>query len=123
MILGSICHLLLQWSCLNLLTDRYFHLTKITGISYKPKHGVKYPSLCSSVRPVLHSQDLPGPKPPQKWATDDENSDNEPVHMEQEISDPDFQPSTSNEPHFGSQCELVFVGKLSLSKGRAEFLG
>lgn len=71
MVLGNICHLLLQWSCVNLLTDRYFHLTKITGISYKSKHGVEYPSLSSSVRPVLHSQDVPGPKPPQKWTTDD----------------------------------------------------
>jgi hypothetical protein len=78
---------------IDLLAHRYSHLTKITGISYKSKHGVEYPSFSSSVRPVLHSRDLRGPNPPQKWTNDD---DNEPVRMEQKISDPGFQPSTSS---------------------------
>jgi hypothetical protein len=67
---------------------------QLSGISLKSEHSIQYPSLPSAVRLVLHSQDLPVPKPPKKWTTDDK-----PVPMEQDISDPDFQPSTSNEPH------------------------
>jgi hypothetical protein len=48
---------------------------------------------------VFHSQDLPVPKPPKKWTIDDDNNDDEPAPMEKDISDPDFQPSTSNEQH------------------------
>jgi hypothetical protein len=36
---------------------------------------------------VLHSQDLPVPKPPEKWAIDDDKNNNEPVRMEQDIGD------------------------------------
>jgi hypothetical protein len=106
------------------LKDRYFCLTKISGISLKSKHSIQYLSLPSAVRPVLHSQDLPFPKPPEKWTIDDDSSDDEPIPMEQDITDPDFQPSTSNEPHLISQGELNdLVRDLNLSKSRAELLG
>jgi hypothetical protein len=73
---------------------------------------------------VLHSQDLPVPKPPKKWIIDNDNNDDEPVPMEQDISDPDFQPSTSNEPHLISQDELNdLVRDLNLSKSQADLLG
>jgi hypothetical protein len=73
---------------------------------------------------VLHSQDLPVPKPPEKWTIDDDNDDDEPVPMEQDVGDPDFQPSTSNEPHLISQGELNdLVRDLNLSESQAEFLG
>jgi hypothetical protein len=99
------------------LADCYFCLTKISGISLKSKHSIQYPSLPSAVRPMLYSQDLPVPKPPEKWTTDDDNNDDEPVPMEQDISDPDFQPSTSNEPHLISQGEFDdLVRDLNLSK-------
>jgi hypothetical protein len=62
----------------------------MSGISLKSKHSVQNPSLPSAVRPVLHRQDLPVPKPPEKWTTDDDSNDDEPVPMEQDISDPDF---------------------------------
>jgi hypothetical protein len=88
------------------LTGCCFCLTKISGRSLKSKHSIQYPSLSSAVRPVLHSQDLPVPKPPKKWTIDDDNNDDEPVPMEQDISNPDFQPSTSNELHLISQGEL-----------------
>jgi hypothetical protein len=55
---------------------------------------------------MLHGQDLPVPKPTEKWTIDDDENDDEPVPMEQYISDADFQPSTSNEPHLISQDEL-----------------
>jgi hypothetical protein len=71
---------------------------------------------------VLHSQDLPVPKPLEKWTTDDNNYD-EPVPMEQDISNPDFQPSTSNEPQLIFQGELNdLVRDLNLSKSQAELL-
>jgi hypothetical protein len=76
------------------LTDCYFCLNKISGLSLKSKHSIQYPSLPSAVSPVLHSQDLPVPKPPEKWTIDNDNNDDEPVPMEKHISDPDFQPST-----------------------------
>jgi hypothetical protein len=106
------------------LTDSYFFLTKISGISLKSKHSIQCPSLPSAVRPVLHSQDLEVPKPPEKWTIDDDNNDDEPVPMEQDISDPDFQPSTSDEPHLISQGDLNnLVRDLNLSKSQAELLG
>jgi hypothetical protein len=53
-----------------------------------------------------------------------DNTDDEPVPMEQDISNPDFQPSTSNEPHLNSQGELNdLVRDLNLSKSQAELLG
>jgi hypothetical protein len=106
------------------LTDCYFCLTKISRIFLKSKHSIQYPSLPSAVRPMLHSQDLPVSKPPEKWTIDDDNSDDEPVPMEQDISNPDFQPSTSNELHLISQGELNdLVRDLNLSKIQTEFLG
>jgi hypothetical protein len=90
----------------------------------KSKHGIQYPSLPSAVRPMLHSQDLPVPKPPEKWTIDDVNSDDKPVPMEQDIRDSDFQPSTSNESHLISQGELNdLVRDLNLSKSQVELLG
>jgi hypothetical protein len=106
------------------LTDCYFSLTKISGISLKSKRSIQYPSLPSAIRPVIHSQDLPVPKPPEKWTIDDDNNDDEPVPMEQDSSDPNFQLSTPNEPHLISQDELNdLVRDLSLSKCHAEFMG
>jgi hypothetical protein len=73
---------------------------------------------------VLHIQGLPGPKPPQKRTTDDDNDDNEPVRMEQEISERDLEPSASNEPYFITEGELnALLCKLNLRKSRAQFLG
>jgi hypothetical protein len=72
---------------------------------------------------VLHSQDLPVPKPPEKWTIADDINDYDPVPMEQDTSDPDFQPSTSNKPHLISQGELSdLVRDLNLSKSQAEIL-
>jgi hypothetical protein len=73
---------------------------------------------------VLHSQELPVLKPPEKWTTDEENNDDEPIPMEQDINDPDVQPSTSNEQHLISQGEFNdLVRDLNLSKSQAKFLG
>jgi hypothetical protein len=103
--------------------DRLLLLFKISGIPWKYKHSIQYPSLPSAVRLMLHSQDLPSPKPPEKWTADDDNNDGEPVPMEHDISNPDFHPSSSNEPHLASNPELSnFVRDLNLSGSQAEFL-
>jgi hypothetical protein len=100
------------------LTDRYFSLTRISGISSKFKHNVQYTELPYPLRPVLHSQDMPVPKPPEKWTTDDDYNDDEPVPVEEDINHPGFQPSTSNEPHHISQYKLNdLVRDLNVSKG------
>jgi len=48
----------------NHFSDCYFCLTRITGVTAKSKHTVRYPSLPSTMRPVPHSAELPVPKPP-----------------------------------------------------------
>jgi hypothetical protein len=60
---------------------------------------------------VLHSQDLSVPKSPEKWTTDDDNNDDQPVPMEQNVSDRDFQPSASNERHLIFQVEFNGLNK------------
>jgi hypothetical protein len=73
---------------------------------------------------VLHIQDLPVTKPHKKWTTDDINCNDQAAPIEQAISNPDFQPPTSNEPHFISQGQLNYrVGEINLSKIQTEFLG
>jgi hypothetical protein len=68
---------------------------------------------------MLHSQDLPCPKPPEKWTADDDNNDGELVPKKHDISDPDFHPSSSKEPHFTSKSELSnLVRDMNLSGGR-----
>jgi len=46
------------------VSDCYFCLTSITGVTAKSKHTVQYPNLPSAMRPVPHSVELPVPKPP-----------------------------------------------------------
>jgi len=46
------------------VSDCYFCLTSVTGVTAKSKHTVQYPNLPSVMRPVLQSVKLPVPKPP-----------------------------------------------------------
>jgi len=46
------------------VSDCYFCLTSITGVTAKSKHTVQFPNLPSVMRLVPHSVDLPVPKPP-----------------------------------------------------------
>jgi hypothetical protein len=46
------------------LSDCYICLTNITRIISKSKHTVKYPDFPFAMRPLLHSKELPVPKPP-----------------------------------------------------------
>jgi hypothetical protein len=65
------------------LTDCYFCLTNITGISSKSKHTVKYPDLPSAMRPGLHSEEFSVPKTLENLTFRDENSDSDKAHRQQ----------------------------------------
>lgn len=102
------------------LTDCYFCLTNISGISSKSRHTVKYPSLDSAIRPVLHGPGLPIPSPPDDITMTEEFPD-----IQDELqNDSDFvEEDATNEPHFLTQDDLNdLVRDLGLSKNKAELL-
>lgn len=102
------------------VSDCYFCLTTVSGISKKSKHTVKYPSLQSAIRPVPHSEIIPVPEPPVNVFL--ESSDEESGSNEEDNSDFEFE--SSNKPHLISQGELNdLVRDLNLSKIQAELLG
>lgn len=108
----------------NHLSDCYFCLTKIKGISTKSKHTVQYPNLPSAIRPVSHCVDLPVPQPPENVTIEDELDDIT-TEAQHEQHDPTYSTdSTSREPHLVTQGELNdLVRDLNLSKKQAELLG
>ena len=104
-------------------SDCYFCLTNISGFSLKSKHSIQYPNLSSALRPIPHGQDLPIPTPLKVYSVDDDVSDKDDAYVE-DISDPDFQPTSSTAPHLISQEELNdLVRDLTLLKSQAELLG
>ena len=63
------------------VSDCYFCLTSITGVTAKPKHTVQYPNLSSAMRPVPQSAELPVPKPPTNMMLSDSESSDEDVRQ------------------------------------------
>ena len=53
------------------ISDCYFCLTSISGVTAKSKHTVQYPNLPSAMRPVPHSAELSVPKPPTNMTLSD----------------------------------------------------
>jgi hypothetical protein len=53
------------------VSDCCFCLISITGVIANSKHTVQYPNLPSAMRPVLHSVELPVPKPPTNMTLSD----------------------------------------------------
>lgn len=112
------------------ITDCYFCLTNISGITSKSKHTVKYPNIPSALKPVPHSTELPVPEPPQNMTSSEDETTAEEVNKEgfagENIDlDPTFEPeSSSSSPHFLSQEDLNdLVRDLNLSKKQGELLG
>ena len=70
----------------------------MSGFSLKSKHSIQYPNLPSDLRPIPHGQDLPIPTPPEVYSVDDDVIDKDDAYME-DISNPDFQPTSSTAPH------------------------
>lgn len=108
-------------------TDCYFCLTKIAGVSFKNRKSIQYPNLPSAIRPVLHDDNLPIPKPPADCtleSSDDNDDDERAVAEEMDTGgDPDFQTSESY-PHLITQPDLNdLVRDLNLSKLQSELLG
>lgn len=112
------------------VTDCYFcFIPPIKkGITKKKRMIIQYLSLSSVIRPVLHSDKLPFPNPPQEYILDsNEDSRND-------VSKDITQPSTSRDPqilsevssaesHKISQTELSdLIRDLNLSKKKAELL-
>lgn len=113
----------------NHVTDCYFCMTNVTGFSSKNRKSIEYPNLASAMRPVPHDESLPVPNPPEFWTLEDEDEHAETDEMLQIVDDsatedPEFEPSTSSNPHLISQAELNdLVRDLDLSKNQAELLG
>lgn len=53
------------------ISDCYFCLTQKKGITAKSKHNIQYPNLSSANRPILHSAELPVPRPPNRSRSQD----------------------------------------------------
>jgi len=109
------------------VSDCYFYLTSITGVTAKSKHTVQYQNLPSAMRPVPHSAELPVPKPPTNTTLSDSESSYEDVGQANNNTDcdPTFAGASSSiEPQLLTQRDLNdIVRDLNLSKKQAEILG
>ena len=107
------------------LTDCYFCMTKISGITAKIRHTVKYPKIPSVIRPVAHSTELPIPTAPLSWSLDDDDEEAEAVEDSPNTkSDEDVEfPCLSSQPLLVNQSRLNdLVRDFNLSKNQAEML-
>ena len=96
-------------------TDCYFCMTKISGITAKIRHTVKYPKIPSVIRPVAHSTELPIHTAPLSWSLDDDDDDDDYDDDEAEAvadspntkcdEDVEF-PCLSSQPLFVNQSRL-----------------
>lgn len=102
------------------LNDCYFCMVDISKYK-KPadRHILLYPDIPSSIAPVLHSEDLPIPKPP-------ENKDAENCESDSDDDDDDWENEnllTKGLPHVINKNELDdLVRDLGLTKSSAELL-
>jgi hypothetical protein len=86
----------------NHVSDCYFCLTSITGVTTKSKHTVQYSILPTAIRPESHSEELPVQKHPTNMTLSESESSDEFVgHANRNMEcDPTFAgASSSNEPH------------------------
>ena len=108
-------------------TDCYFCTTKISGITAKIRHAVKYPKTPSVIRSVAHSTELPIHTAPLSWSLD-EDDDEEAEAVEDSPntkSDEDVEfPCLSSQPLLVNQSRRLndLVRDLNLSKNQAEML-
>jgi len=91
------------------VSDCYFCLTGITGVTANSEHTVQYPNLPSSMRPVPHSAELPVPKPPTNIKLSDSESSDADVGQANSIMDCD--------PTFAGACSSNEQNLLAYSKG------
>ncbi|BET01804.1 Hypothetical protein NTJ_14621 [Nesidiocoris tenuis] len=108
----------------NHVTDCYFCMTNVAGMSSKTKKLLVYPNLQSAIRPVPHDQTFPIPDPPANFEEipieDDDTDEDHDVHTQ----DPLYQPQDRNSPQPLTQADLNdLVRDLNLPKDAAEVLG
>ena len=96
-----------------------------SGIRKETKRALEYPNIPSAIHTVPHSQELPFPYPPESYALESKED-------EDEVENP--QPSTSHDPDFVSEPEPLdpylitqyefndLVRYLDLSKIKADLL-
>ena len=105
------------------VSDCYFCLTSITGVTAKSKHTVQYPNLPSVMRPEPQRAELPVPKPPTNMTLRDSESSDEDVGQANNKMDCDLTSTracSSDEPHQLTQGDVKdVVCDLSLSKKQA----
>ncbi len=90
--------LMIRTELKNHVSDCYFCVTLIKGITTKSKHTTQNPNLSSTNSPILHSGELPVPKHPHR----SENKDFNPViilSQRDEVFETVIKLSTSKEPH------------------------
>jgi len=81
------------------VSDCYFCLTKVRGVSYKKRKSIVYPSLPSAIRPVLHDESLPIPPAPSAVTLSDPSSSE--VENDTALeNDTSFEAPESGDPHF-----------------------
>ena len=95
------------------VSDCYFSLTSITGVTAKAKHTVQYPNLSSAMRPVPHSAELPVPKPPPNMTLSDSESRDEDV--DQANNSMDCDPTFAGASSFSSVMEVLAMNLTQIS--------
>jgi hypothetical protein len=69
------------------LSDCYFCIARIKGISNKSKRAVKHPNLPSAMKPVPHSKDLSIPHPATHLTVENETEHNAATEVPNEKQD------------------------------------
>lgn len=98
--------------------DCYFCIVDISKYkSVKNRRNLDYPSIPSSIAPVPHSNDLPVPKPPDQYSTDEESA------IKSDSDETFLSEDEEKGPHLLSQSELDdFIRELELPKCKAELV-
>ncbi|UYV70340.1 hypothetical protein LAZ67_7002571 [Cordylochernes scorpioides] len=86
----------------NTLAQYKYSILYTTGITSKSRRTVEYPDLPSAMRPVLHSDILPVPQPPENVIFSDDDSD----RREQQWDETNFEAGSLSEPHLLTQGDL-----------------
>ena len=105
----------------NHVDDCYFCLVNTKGFSKKSKGKIRYPNLCSALRPIPHSDDIPVPPPPASSYSSSDSDNESSSNTVNSNCDSHSYPVDKCIPF--TQAELNdLVRYLDLSKSSAELL-
>lgn len=94
------CHLQYQWCGRNLRSLSkllLFHDAEDARVNDEEEKAITYQIFPSTIRPIPHSTDLPVPKLPESWSSDEDS---------REHCDDEFNVSDTHSPHPITQEEL-----------------